>query len=242
METEGLKILDGIFAVGKALWIPKQKVLIIADLHIGYEEELNSHGIFVPRLSFKEMKREIEELLVKLKPRTIVINGDLKHEFGGISRQEWKETLEILDMLLKKCRKIVLIRGNHDNMLEPIAKKRRLELRGFYCVDNGRICLFHGEGIPLDSEVHKAKILIIGHEHPSIILREGMKTEKYKCFLLGKWHGKKLIAMPSFFPFIEGLDIRNEVRISELLKQDISDFEVFVIGDKIYKFGKLRDI
>jgi putative SbcD/Mre11-related phosphoesterase len=242
MEKEGLKILDGIFAVGKALWIKKQNVLVIADLHIGYEEELNSHGIFVPRLSFKEMKKEAEELIAKLKPRTIVINGDLKHEFGGISRQEWKETLEILDMLLKNCRKIVLIKGNHDDMLKPIAKKKGLDLREFYCVDNGRICIFHGEKIPLNSEVYKAKTLIIGHEHPSIILREGMKTEKYKCFLLGKWHGKKLIAMPSFFPFIEGLDIRNEVRISELLKQDISDFEVFIVGDKIYKFGKLRDI
>ena len=59
METEGLKILDGIFAVGKALWIKKQKALVIADLHIGYEEELNSHGIFVPRLSFREMRKEM---------------------------------------------------------------------------------------------------------------------------------------------------------------------------------------
>lgn len=237
-----MEILKGIEMIGKSLWIPKNSTLIIADLHIGYEEELNSHGIFVPRLSFKAMREEIEKLLIKLKPRAIVINGDLKHEFGEISRQEWRETLEILDMLAKNCKRIVLIRGNHDNMLEPIAMKRGLKLRKFFYIDNGRICVFHGEKIPLDSKAYKAKILIIGHEHPSIMLREGMRTEKYKCFLLGDWHNKKLIAMPSFFPFIEGLDIRNEERMSELLRHDIKDFRVFVVGDKIYDFGKIRDL
>lgn len=238
-----MEILKGIEMVGKALWIPKQKTLIIADLHIGYEEDLNSQGILIPRIQFGDMKREIEMLLNDLKPKTIVINGDLKHEFGGISSQEWREALEILDIMSKNCKKIVLIKGNHDNMLEPIAKKRGLELKQFYCIEKENICILHGDKIPVNDEVHKAKVLIIGHEHPSISLREGMKIEKYKCFLLGKWHGKKLVIMPSFFPYIEGLDIRNEDRISVMLKQkNIDDFEVFVIGDKIYQFGKMKDI
>ena len=32
-----MEILKGIEMIGKALWIKKQKVLILADLHIGYE-------------------------------------------------------------------------------------------------------------------------------------------------------------------------------------------------------------
>lgn len=237
-----MEILKGIEMVGKALWLPREKILIIADLHIGYEEDLNSQGILIPRTQFRDMKKEIEIVLNDLKPKTIVVNGDLKHEFGKISSQEWHETLEILEILMKNS-DVILIRGNHDNMLEPIIKKRGLELRQFYCIGKGGICILHGDKIPVNDEVHKAKILIIGHEHPSISLREGMKIEKYKCFLLGSWHGKKLIIMPSFFPYIEGFDIRNENRISVMLKQkSIDSFKIFIIGDKIYDFGKIRDL
>lgn len=235
-----MEILKGIEMIGKALWLPKLKVLVIADLHIGYEEALNEAGFLIPRTQFNHMKKEISELLDKLKPKTIVINGDLKHEFGGISEQEWKETREILDMLMKNSG-VVLIKGNHDNMLEPIANNKGLKLEQFYCI-NKEICMLHGDKIPIEREVHNAKIIIIGHEHPSISLREGMKTEKYKCFLLGSWNKKKLIVLPSFFPYIEGFDIRNEERLSNMLKQDISNFEVFILGDKIYNFGKLKDI
>ena len=38
----------------------------------------------------------------------VIINGDLKHEFGTISETEWRNTLGIIDFLLKQCKNIVL--------------------------------------------------------------------------------------------------------------------------------------
>lgn len=234
-----MEILKGIEIVGKALWIPKFKALILADLHIGYEEALNKQGILVPRQQFQKIKKEISELL-KLKPRIIIINGDLKHEFGEISRQEWRETLEMLDLMLEKA-EVILIKGNHDTILEPIARKKGLEIMGFYCIDSSRICILHGDKIRIEKEVNKAKILIIGHEHPAVSLQEGMKSEIYKCFLLGRWKGKKLIVMPSFLPLVEGSDIKKERLLSPYLS-DIKNFKIFVLGDRIYKFGRLKDL
>src|SRR3989344_6791234 len=233
-----MEILKGIEMIGKALWIKKQKVLILADLHIGYEEALNKQGVLVPRTQFKETKRKIEELLQEVKLKIIVINGDLKHEFGGISRQEWHETLGILDLLREKA-KVILIKGNHDRILEPIARKKGLEIKEFYCIDSEKICILHGNEVRIEKEVNNAKILIIGHEHPAISLQEGMKSEIYKCFLLGRWKGKKLIFMPSFLPLTEGSDIRKEKLLSPYLS-NIKNFEIFVLGDRIYKFGKLK--
>ncbi|MBS3090653.1 metallophosphoesterase [Candidatus Pacearchaeota archaeon] len=235
-----MEILKGIEMIGKALWIKKQKVLILADLHIGYEEALNKQGVLVPRTQFKETKRKIEELLQEVKLKIIVINGDLKHEFGGISRQEWHETLGILDLLREKA-KVILIKGNHDRILEPIARKKGLEIKEFYCIDSEKICILHGNEVRIEKEVNNAKILIIGHEHPAISLQEGMKSEIYKCFLLGRWKGKKLIVMPSFLPLTEGSDIRKEKLLSPYLS-NIKNFEIFVLGDRIYKFGKLKEI
>ncbi len=236
-----MELVKGIEAYKKALWLPKSKTLVIADLHIGYEEALNKQGILVPRRQFEELKKGVTELLNKFKPKTIVINGDLKHEFGEISRQEWVETTEILDLLLKRAG-VILVRGNHDTILKPIALKKGLEVRDYYCIKTEKICILHGDKIPVNSEVYKSNIIIIAHEHPSISLRDGMKVEMYKCFLLGRWHRKMLIVMPSMMPFIEGMDIRNEKRLSRLLHQDISRFKVFIVGDKIYKFGMLKDI
>jgi hypothetical protein len=236
-----LEILDGIFAIDKALWIVKEKILIIADLHIGYEEVLNKEGILVPRNQFKELKREIKRLLDKTKPSLVIINGDLKHEFGEISRQEWHETLAILDLLVSRCKEVILIKGNHDTILEPIAKIKGIKIVDLYCFHSRKICVVHGHKIVLNQETRKAETIIIAHEHPAISLREGFKVETYKCFLLGKWNSKNLIVMPSFVNWIEGSDVLREKLLSPFLKE-IKNFSVFIIGDKIYNFGKLKNI
>ncbi len=236
-----MEILSGIEIIGKSLWIRKKKIIIIADLHFGYEEALNKQGFLVPRKKFSEIREEIQKLL-KLKPKIVVINGDLKHEFGEISCQQSHDSLVKLELLLKKC-KVILIKGNHDFILGPIARKKNLEIKEFYCFDD--VCILHGHKIFLDKKIHdkKIKTIIIGHEHPAISIREGLKKEVYKCFLLGKWKNKKIIVMPSFFNIFEGSDIKKEKLLSPFLEEKkIKDFEVFVLGDKIYKFGKVKNI
>jgi uncharacterized protein len=232
-----MKILNGIEIKGKALWIKKEKVLIIADLHMGYEEALAKDGFLVVQTMFKEIEKEIKELL-KLKPKLIIINGDLKHEFGSISNQEWTDSLAILDLLLKES-KVILVKGNHDTILEPIARKRNLEIVDYYILDG--IAILHGQKIFFECLDKKIKTLIIGHDHPAVSLREGVKYEKFKCFLLGNYQDKKIIVMPSFFTINEGSDILQEKMLSPFLK-DLKNFEVFIVGDKIYKFGKVKNI
>lgn len=234
-----MEILPNIEIKGKGLWLKKEKILAIADLHIGYEEALAEEGFLVPRVLFKEIKKEIEDLL-RLNPKLVLINGDLKHEFGEISRQEWIETLELLDLLTKRS-KVILVKGNHDTILEPIAKKKKVKIVDFYCTKE--VCFMHGHKFFLEKKVwdKKIKILIIAHEHPAISLREGIKQEKFKCFLLGKFKDKKIILMPSFLPFPEGLDLTKE-KVSSPFLQNLEEFEVFIIGDNVYKFGKLKEI
>ena len=239
-EIKPIKIIEDIYALGLGLWLSRYKTLVISDLHLGYEEQLNAQGILIPRTQFKETKHLLEKILEKVKPETIVINGDLKHEFGVISRQEWHETLAIFDFLSSHCKKVILVKGNHDTILEPLANKRKLDVVNFYSL--GDIFITHGHKIPVDEKFKKGKLVIIGNEHPAISLREGVKSEIYKCFLVGKWRGKKLVVLPSFLPIIEGTDIRREQVLSPFLKQSLKNFEIFVVGDKVYRFGKLKDL
>ena len=238
-----MEILQGIEIKGKALWHTKKKILIFGDVHIGYEEAMKNDGVYAPRITFSELRKEIEEILL-LKPKLIIVNGDIKHEFGRISNQEWKDAIDFLDLLLSTG-KVILIKGNHDNFLEPIAVKRGVEVRDFYCFED--VCITHGHKVLLDEKIYnkKTKAIIIGHEHPAVSITDGVKTETYKCFLKGKWKAKTLVVMPSFFSVFEGSDVTREKLLSPYLdERTIGNFEVYIVGekDKVYRFGKLRSI
>ena len=230
--SKGIEIVDLGLKIGKTL--------IIADIHIGFEEALNKQGIMIPRFQFDDVVKRIGRILRQAKPETVVVNGDIKHEFGRISDQEWRETLKIIDLLLEKSKKVVLIRGNHDTILGPIAKKRNIEGLDRLEIDDGRILIVHGHK---EVELPKGtKTIIIAHEHPAVSLREGPRTEVFKCFLKGKYKGRELIVIPSFNLVTEGTDILKEELLSPFLHQNLDDFEVFIVSDMAYAFGKLKNL
>ena len=289
-----MKILNNIEIVDLSLYIDKH--LVLADFHIGYEESLNKQGILVPRFQYEETIKRLEGIFLRLKNREIekiIVNGDLKHEFGTISEQEWRLTLRLLDFLGNHCREVILIKGNHDTILGPIAQKRNVKVLEHYLIEGkapilktlkkesllrkiiknpikkasinkkalkllknksinksfkkiknneGNILVIHGDKIPGKELLDSASTIVIGHEHPAISIKEGPRAELFKCYLVGKWKNKNLIALPSFNLVNEGMDILKEEILSPFLQQNLRNFDVFVVADKVYGFGKLRDL
>lgn len=236
-----MEIYKGMDIINLCLYIKKHKTLVIADLHLGYEEAMSKKGILVPRVQFKEIYEKISDILKNLDIETVVITGDLKHEFGVISDTEWKNVLQIIDLFLKYCKKLVIIKGNHDVALPFITKKRDIELVNYYKIDDILIC--HGDEIIDNQDFKKSKIIIIGHEHPAIGLNDKTKHENFKCFLKGKFLNKTLIVLPSFNPLTIGTDVSRNRLLSPFLQQDLNNFEVYVVEkNKIYNFGKLKNI
>jgi len=236
-------MIQNLEIVDLGLLLKQEKILVFADFHIGYEEALNRQGILVPRFQFKDVIKRLGKIFSKLKKikiDKIIINGDVKHEFGRISEQEWRETLKLLDFLAKFCDDIILVKGNHDTIIGPIAKKKKISVVDYYFAED--VLITHGHKIPNKNILKKAKTILIGHEHPAISLREDVRIEKFKCFLKGKYKRKNLIVMPSFCLATEGTDVLSEKLLSPFLDQDISNFEVFVVADKIYDFGKIKNL
>ena len=224
-----MKILPDIRIIDLAL--KYKDTLIIGDLHLGFEDSLIKKGVLLPYSQFNKIRKRLEKIIKKVKPKTIIINGDLKEEFGTISRQEWKDCMNLID-LLEKHAKLVFIKGNHDTLLEPIARKRNINILERYDIDN--ITIVHGDKL---FKKHN-KTIIISHEHPAISFKE-RSDEKFKCFLLGKYKLHNLIILPSFNILVEGSDITKEKFLSPYIK-NLSNFKVFVVQDKVYDFGKLK--
>jgi len=234
-----MKILSGIEIMDLALYF--DSALVIADVHIGYEEALNKQGVLVPRLQLGEMVKKMEKIFDMLKGKKIdriVVNGDLKHEFGTISEQEWRNTLKFLDLLAKHCGEVVLVKGNHDNIIGPIARKRNV--RVVESLGVGKVLIAHGNKVPGNLKGYDT--IIIGHEHPAVSLKEGPRVEQFKCFLKGKYKGKNLIVQPSFNSMIEGTDILKDSILSPFLRQNLDNFDVYIVEDKVYEFGKLKGL
>lgn len=240
-----MEILKGIETSGLGVFLREDKTLIISDVHVGLEESLNKQGVLVPRFQLKRLLEELEKTLRATRPERVVIAGDLKHEFGTISEQEWRDALKVLDFLGRSCKEIVLVRGNHDKILGPIAGKRDIMV-----VDHmklGDVYITHGDKIPEDEDLKKSKVLIIGHEHPAVAIREKSRVELFKCFLVGKWKGKSLIVVPSMNFVAEGTDVLSEKLLSPFL-EDIGDFRVIVVAEgavgaeEALDFGKVRGL
>ena len=236
-----MEILNGIEIVDLALFIKKESILIFGDLHIGQEESMNKEGILIPRFQYKDLLFKTKKIISLTNPSLIILNGDIKHEFSGISRDEWKKVQEYLDLLSKHA-KVIIIRGNHDNILEPIASRKGIRIQKQYSQDKILIC--HGDKIPKNKEFTENKTIIIGHEHPSIGLQEGNRVEKYKCFLKGKYENKTLIVMPSMNQLTEGTDVLKEKLLSPFLrKANIRNFETWIVeNEEVFYFGKLRGL
>lgn len=233
-----MHISDNIEIVNLSLWIKNKQILVISDFHLGYEESLHYKGIFVPKFHIKKIIEQLKNVLKRLSPKTIIINGDLKHNFGKNLKQEWNDTLKLIDFLKQNCQELIFIKGNHDNFLKTIANQKNINVVEEFETDD--ILITHGDKI---KKINKnIKTIIIGHEHPAISLQDKSKTEKYKCFLKGKYKRKELIVVPSFNPLLEGTNVLEDKLLSPFLT-DISKFEVFVVGDeKVFHFGKIKDL
>ena len=236
-----MNILPNIQIINTALYFKKQRLLALGDIHIGYEEALNKQGIFVPRTSNAELLKRTELLLQKTKPEKVIIIGDLKHEFGTISETEWRHTIRFLNLLQKYAKKIILIKGNHDTILGPIAKTKNMKVVQTHSVET--FLFTHGDKIPKQANNKNVKTIIIGHEHPAVTVTDWPRMETYKAFLKGTWKNKQLIVMPSFTTLTEGTDVLKEKLLSPYLdKQNILDFDCYIIADKPYYFGKIKNI
>ena len=235
--------------IDKTVFFPKEGILAIGDLHIGYEHALIKSGFQIPETQIEDTIKDLEKIVGKIKEKKykikkIVFLGDLKHYFSYERKEKFyfNKILEFLKEYVED-ENIFLVKGNHDTF---DFTGRKMEN---YHIEND-IAFLHGHAIFPEVFDKKIRIIVTGHLHPSILLsdNQNIKSEKYKCFLVGEFKNKKTIVLPSFFGMIEGTPVNenfesdNKKDFSIIPKKILSKFKVYAIGEnnKIFDFGEVR--
>ena len=150
----------------------KERVVVVGDLHIGWEVTLAQQGIHVPSQTSKMLER-LRKIVQDEKPSRLVMLGDVKHSVTGAELEEWRDVPEFFEALLKIVPSIQVISGNHDGNLEPLTPSQ-VELKGPTGIALWeRFGLLHGHAWPSPA-VLGCETLIMGHLHPAITLRDAL--------------------------------------------------------------------
>lgn len=147
----------------------KNKTLLIADPHIGWEMELQNRGIHVPSQTSKILKK-LTTILTKYKPTRLVILGDVKYTVVSSERAEWQDIPEFFKQLTSHVDDIAIVRGNHDANLEPLLPEN-IQLLPATGTVIGNVGVFHGHKWPSPTLLG-CKTLVMGHLHPVVVFRD----------------------------------------------------------------------
>ena len=218
-----------------ALLEDEKRILLVADLHLGFEHELQAAGINVPPQSEKIFQR-LAEIIDHEKPEAIYVLGDLKHQVLRISPVEWEDVPLFLREASQRVKEIHLVHGNHDGGIEHMLSRSVFthSSKGVVIEGNGRFALVHGHAWPSINAL-AADTIIMGHIHPVVefetklgftvrrriwlkqkcnrkaLARAMTKSEKSRAKALAITDEKgaeiTLIVMPAFNDFLSGVSV-----------------------------------
>lgn len=210
MNLTRLQVVPGVWIdARRAAWLERERVLAVADLHLGYAWAHRHAGNLLPIPAREETRERLVELVESYAPRELVLLGDIVHRALPVEplRAELRSLCEAVGGHATLC----LIAGNHDANLAPLLRdcgveaELRTELRA------GPHLFVHGDAgeataLAQLAETHKrGGLVIIGHEHPAISISDGVATSvKCPCFLVHP----ELIVLPAFSPWAAGSSIR----------------------------------
>jgi hypothetical protein len=241
----------------RALHLPDVNAAIVADLHIGIEYDLSLSGANIPSQTTLLASR-CRDLCEELDVETLVVAGDLKHMIAGggsseqarAMRQERWELRSFVQSL--SCCAITLVKGNHDGGLRSSETLTVHDSRGI-CI--GGIGVAHGHAWP-SGEVMQREVLVMGHVHPVVRLRDdlGFSTSK-PCWLrapllrdaaLERYPDGnpelEVIVVPAFNPLCGGMAVNTEGILGPMRSiVDVDAAEIYLLdGTYLGSVASLR--
>ena len=159
-----------VFLPDRALWVEQQRLLLLADVHLGKADHLQAHGIAIPSDGERANLQRIAQLSQHWRPAELIVLGDLVHHPKAVSSELEQRVLALLDSL--NC-PVTWVEGNHDR------RSRLGTLKGQPSQSRQGLWLSHEPEEPPEGQLN-----ICGHLHPVSILRQASDQMRLPCFSL----------------------------------------------------------
>ncbi len=167
------------------------RILALADLHIGYEYSLLDKGITLP-CHFEKVLSDIVGLLDAVQPSHVVIVGDLKDSLFVPGPGTMRQMSGLFDVLGQLSRTMIVVKGNHDGRIEDFIP-HGIGLLGAKGGIVGNVGFFHGHSWP-DGEVLEASLVITAHNHQTFgSVIAGKRDFHHPCWIRGRWNAEKVM-------------------------------------------------
>jgi putative SbcD/Mre11-related phosphoesterase len=224
------------------------KALLVADLHIGVEDEFRQKGCNVPSLTHN-IKKRIIGLIETHDVNKLIVLGDLKHSIFG-TKQDYREVRRFLDDILEYV-SVEIVKGNHDGNIQHWTQSLdKVAVHGPKGFRDGELGLFHGHAHPAD-DLWKSKVLVTAHEHPVVRFVDRLGVHVYlKTWVRIKLEDPKLkpeelIVMPAFNDYLGGTSVNTpEFKfLGPLMKKgflDLDQAELYLLDGTF--LGKRKDL
>lgn len=235
-----------------ALLIKEKKILVIADLHIGIENELRENGLQVSSQT-KTMEQRLISILNANTVNEIIFLGDIKHNIPSWTIEERADVKNFLNKILSYGT-IHIIPGNHDgNIHRLLPSKIHLHpSTGFVFEEIG---FTHGHRKP-SNEVMRCDQIIIGHTHPTVMLTDRLGYRRFEqCWLRGaplqdmlkeKYpHSSisQILLMPAFNPLCGGIAVNHDSLLGPFGSLiDVENADLYLLdGSSLGKVKNLKE-
>ena len=151
------------------------KIIVLADLHLGLEQERKRRGIRFAQISQKVLDTLIRDI-EREKPSHVFILGDIKESIGYKTSKEEFLVRNLFSYLSEHNWPCKIAQGNHDaDLISNEYKNISLSPPqgfSFPISKNKSIGFAHGHAYPSKAYETQTFLLILGHLHPVVQLSE----------------------------------------------------------------------
>lgn len=175
-----------------ALWLPDERTLVVADLHLEKGSSYARRGVFLPPYDSAATLAALAAAIARHAPALVIALGDSFHDreaeirLGAANRATLKQ--------LQAGRNWLWVTGNHDPQISAAMggdSAATFDLRG--------VTLRH------EPDARETGFEIAGHLHPAAKVRMRGRALRRRCFALSP----RRCVMPAMGAYAGGLNLRD---------------------------------
>lgn len=205
--SERLELLPGYWAMAEGtLWVPGERTLVAADLHLGYAWAQRRRGQLGPLVE-GGIGTALRAALAKVPAERLLLLGDIVHAPSPSA----EERALILSTLRELGQQVAVhaVLGNHDRRLLADLPEHGLVMpsgqRDNRVYEGAQFRALHGDELPAE---RPDTPLLLGHFHPAVRLKASSGAGiRARAFLVAG----PVVVLPAFSPFAAGCVMQQDM-------------------------------